>query len=164
MKSLINLKKCLKTLITASITLALSTSIATAAIDKDHAKIERVLASYGKALNNANADKIITLYTKDGVFMPQHSMPSVGRVKIRTAYDHVFKAIKLDVKFAVDEIQKLSPNWAFVRTRSTGFVTINATGNKGAEGNQELFVLNKQTNGEWKIARYIFSTTNPRRN
>jgi ketosteroid isomerase-like protein len=31
----------------------------------------------------------------------------------------------------------------------------------GAEGNQELFIFKKGTDGQWRIARYSFSTTNP---
>lgn len=42
-------------------------------------------------------------------------------------------------------------------------MTINATGDKGPEVNQELFVFQKQDGGDWKIARYNFSTTNPPR-
>ena len=39
---------------------------------------------------------------------------------------------------------------------------LNATGDKISEGNQELFVLQK-VNGDWKIARYAFSSINPPR-
>ena len=41
--------------------------------------------------------------------------------------------------------------------------TIHVTGDKVAEANQELFVLQKMADGDWKIARYAFSTTNPPR-
>ena len=58
---------------------------------------------------------------------------------------------------------QVAPEWAFARTRSKGFVTVKATGHKGLEANQELFVLQKQDDGKWKIAQYIFSTTNPPR-
>ncbi len=83
--------------------------------------------------------------------------------QVRAAYDGVFQAIKLNIEFTVNEVLQVAPDWAFARTRSEGFVTINATGDKGPEANQELFVLQKQDDGEWKIARYIFSTTNPPR-
>jgi hypothetical protein len=55
----------------------------------------------------------------------------------------------------------MSPEWAFVRTNSAGTNKINATGAVGAEGNQELFIFKKETDGKWRIARYSFSTTNP---
>ena len=105
----------------------------------------------------------MTIYTEDGVFMAQHHAPNVGKEAVRAAYDGVFETIKLDIDFTVDEILQLSPKWAYARTRSEGFVTVNATGNKGPEANQELFIFHQQDNGEWKIAQYIFSTTNPPR-
>ncbi|VAV89858.1 hypothetical protein MNBD_ALPHA05-642, partial [hydrothermal vent metagenome] len=75
----------------------------------------------------------------------------------------VFAAIDLNIEFQIDEIVQLSPQWAFARTRSEGLVTINATGDNSPEANQELFIFTKTDGGAWKIARYIFSTTNPPR-
>jgi len=73
----------------------------------------------------------------------------------------VFKAIKLSVKFSVAEVVEMDPNWVFARTNSAGTTTINATGAKNAEANQELFIFGKGGDGSWKIARYSFSSTNP---
>ena len=143
--------------------LALSAGVAIADQNVDHTNIEKVLAAYEKALNASDADTVLTLYADDGVFMAQHRAPNVGKEAIRGAYDGVFQAIKLDIDFTVDEVLQVAPEWAFVRTRSNGFVTVNATGDRGPEANQELFVLQKQDDGKWKIARYIFSTTNPPR-
>lgn len=143
--------------------LALSAGVAIADQNVDHTNIEKVLAAYEKALNASDADTVLTLYADDGVFMAQHRAPNVGKEAIRGAYDGVFQAIKLDIEFTVDEIIQVAPDWAFARTRSEGFVTINATGDKGPEANQELFVFQKQDDDTWKIARYIFSTTNPPR-
>ena len=121
------------------------------------------LTAYETALNASDVDGVMTLYADDGVFMPQHSAPSVGREAIRAAYDGVFQAIGLDIRFTIDEILRLSPDWAFARTRSEGFVRVKATGDKVPEANQELFVFQRQDDGHWRIARYIFTTTAPRR-
>jgi len=153
----------MKTLIAAATAFCLSTGIAAADPSSDHTKIETVLSAYESSLNASDADTILTLYAEDGVFMAQHNTPSVGKEAVRAAYGGVFEAIKLDIDFTVDEILQLSPQWAYARTRSEGFVTINATGARGPEANQELFIFHKQDDGEWKIARYIFSTTNPPR-
>ena len=90
----------------------------------------------------------------------QNSPSSVGAQAVRKAYEAVFDAIKLTVTFDIAEVRQLAPEWAFARTNSTGRVKVNATGETGAEGNQELFVFQK-IGGTWKIARYCFSTTNP---
>jgi ketosteroid isomerase-like protein len=92
--------------------------------------------------------------------MPQNSRSSVGSDAVRKAYDAVFAAITLSVKFDIAEIRQLAPDWAFARTNSAGRVKVHASGEGAAEGNQELFVFQK-IGGDWKIARYCFSTTNP---
>lgn len=129
----------------------------------DRAAVEKVLSTYETALNAKDVETIIALYADDGVFMPQHSSPQVGRAAVREAYRRVFAAITLDIEFHVDEIEPLSATWAFARTRSEGQVTVNATGQSAGEANQELFLFRRTDDGKWKIARYIFSTTNPPR-
>lgn len=147
----------------AAAALALSSGTASAGGHDDRAAIEALLATYERALNASDADTVMTLYTEDGVFMPQHSLPNVGERAVRAAYDAVFRAITLNIAFRIDEIETLGGGWAFARTRSAGTVTINASGQQGPEANQELFLLTKSGGGEWKIAHYIFSTTNPPR-
>lgn len=154
------MKAIVKTTLAATAALAASAGVALAQYEADRDAIRAVLATYENALNASDAAKVMTLYAKDGVFMPQHSLPNVGAEAVRAAYDHVFKSITLEIEFAIDEIAQVSPGWAFARTRSEGFVTINATGDRMPEANQELFIFAKEPSGEWKIARYIFSTTN----
>ncbi len=102
------------------------------------------------------------LYAPDGVFMPQHSASTVGTTAVRAAYDSVFAAITLKVKFTVVEAVQTGAAWAFARTNSAGTATVNDSGESSAEANQELFVFQK-IDGTWMIARYCFSTTNPPR-
>src|SRR5580700_451920 len=124
--------------------------------------VGEVLAQYQDALNQSDTDSVMKLYAPDGVFMPQNGPSSVGADEVRRAYDAVFKAIKLTVKFNIAEIVEMAPNWAFARTNSAGTVKVHATGAGGPEANQELFFFQK-VGGGWKIARYCFSTTNPPR-
>jgi len=128
----------------------------------EESKVKELLGNYERVLNSSDVEGILKLYAQDGVFMPQHSSSKVGTDAIREAYTHVFEAIDLDVVFDIIEVEIISDQWAFARTTSSGTTTINADGAKVPESNQELFLLGKQTNGEWKIARYIFSTMNPR--
>jgi uncharacterized protein (TIGR02246 family) len=127
----------------------------------DEAAIRTVLSSYEDALNASDTEAVMPLYTEDGVFMPPNNPSAVGKAAVRQAYDAVFKAITLKVKFTVAELVTTSPEWAFVRTSSAGTNKINATGAVSPEGNQELFIFKKGADGKWRIARYSFSTTNP---
>lgn len=123
--------------------------------------IADVLAKYQDALNNSDTNAVMRLYADDGVFMPPYSQSAVGESAVRQAYEAVFRMIKLSVKFSVAEVVEMAPNWVFARTNSAGTTTINATGAKSAEANQELFIFGKGGDGSWKIARYSFSSTNP---
>ena len=124
--------------------------------------VAAALSKYEEALNQSDTNAVMKLYAPDGVFMAQNFPSSIGADAVRKAYDVVFKAIKLTVKFNVAEVVEVAPNWAFARTNSAGTVKIHATGQTSAEANQELFVFQK-IDGAWKIARYCFSTTNPPR-
>lgn len=124
--------------------------------------VTQQLNHYEAALNASDVDGVMTLYADDAVFMPQNSLPAVGRKAVREAYRQVFDAIKLDVRFTIDEIRPLSRDWVFARTRSNGTVKIlNGDQQTSTEGNQEIFLLHRETDGQWRFARYIFSTTNP---
>jgi uncharacterized protein (TIGR02246 family) len=140
-------------------------SIGSAGAGNSHMEnqIKDVLSQYQTALNNSNVDAAVALYAKDGVFMAQHSKPAEGLKAIRTGYENVFKAITLSIEFSIDEIKELSSGWAYARTQSDGFVTINQTGDKAPEANQELFIFHQNDEKKWQIYRYIFSTTNPPR-
>ena len=82
--------------------------------------VAEVLAAYSAALNASDTDAVMPLYAEDGVFMPPYSASAVGAGAVRKAYDAVFKAIKLTVKFNVAEIVEMSPDWVFARTNSAG--------------------------------------------
>jgi uncharacterized protein (TIGR02246 family) len=122
--------------------------------------VSEVLAAYNAALNSSDTSAVMPLYMEDGVFMAPYSRSAVGAAAIRKAYDAVFAAIALTVKFTVEEIVEMSPEWVLARTNSAGTTLNHATGGTSAEGNQELFIFRKDRDGKFKIARYSFSTTN----
>jgi uncharacterized protein (TIGR02246 family) len=125
----------------------------------DKAAITAVMAKYNDALNASSVEQSLALYADDGVFMPPFSASAVGKAAVHEAYAKVFEAITLHVKFTIAEIALMSPTWAFVRTNSAGTNTDHATGKVSTEGNQELFVFKKNSDGQWRIARYSFSPT-----
>ena len=122
--------------------------------------IADVLQRYGDAANRSDADAVAALYTETGVLMAQNSPPQIGKAAIHAAYAGMAGAIKLGITFKVDEIQVLTPDWAFLRSTSNGTIRILAAGVDIPEANQELFLFQK-VQGAWKIARYSFSTTLP---
>jgi uncharacterized protein (TIGR02246 family) len=131
-------------------------------MNPDENAVASVLKDYQTALNHSDTGAALKLYAPDGVFMPQHSPASIGTAAVRQAYEAVFAAITLTVKFEIAEIRQIAPDWVLARTNSAGTTKNNATGAEGPEANEELFLFQK-IGGAWKIARYCFCTTNPPR-
>lgn len=117
--------------------------------------IEKVLFSYRDALNASDVNKVLPLYTSDGVFMPSNAPSAVGQEQVKASYEFVFKTIQLNIEFYIDEIV-VNGDYAFARTISKGTTLIHANGQTVAEENRELFVLQK-VEGQWKISRYMFN-------
>lgn len=117
--------------------------------------IEILLFSYRDALNASDVNKVLPLYTNDGVFMPSNAPSAIGQEQIKDSYGFVFSQIQLTIEFYIDEIV-ITGDYAFARTTSKGTTLIHASGETVAEENRELFVLQK-TNGQWKISRYMFN-------
>lgn len=123
------------------------------------AAIKQQIQNYEQAVNSGKIDSVMRLYTKDAVFMAQNSAPAVGQEAVRSAYCGLFQALKLNIVFEFDEVQQVSEDWAYVRTRSTGSLSLLA-GSKTTlpESNQEMFLLHREADGQWRITHYIFAT------
>ena len=124
-------------------------------------KIEALLSEYEKSLNTSDAKLAQSLYTKDGIFMPTEAPSGIGSDGILTSYEYVFSQIQLNIEFYIEEIV-VEGNMAYAVTSSKGTVKIHATGLEVPEANRELFVFEK-VDGEWKIARYMFNKTAPKK-
>jgi uncharacterized protein (TIGR02246 family) len=128
----------------------------------DDKAIREVLKGYEKALNASDTDGVVKLYTADAVLMAPNNSPAVGQETVRKVYDGLFKAVKLDIKFEVDEVKPMSGKWAFARTRSKFTVKLLGTDlPPQPDANQELFLLQRGDDGQWRVARYSYSSTNP---
>ncbi len=89
-------------------------------VSKDIEQISAVLNAYQEALNNASVEDAVKLYTPDGIVMPQNSPSFVGIANVRKAYEGFFDIIKFDVKFDIQEVVPVSPEYAFARKHWTG--------------------------------------------
>lgn len=117
--------------------------------------IEKLLFAYRDALNASDVNKVLSLYSADGVFMPSNAPSAIGQEQVKASYTFVFNSIQLTIEFFIDEIN-ISGDFAYARTTSKGSTLIHANGQTVPEENRELFVLQK-VKGEWKIARYMFN-------
>ena len=123
----------------------------------EQSPIEQLLYSYRDALNASDVSKVLSLYTKDGVFMPTNAPTAKGQEQLKGSYEFVFNTIQIHIEFFIEEIV-VSGDYAYAVTNSKGTALIHANGQTVSEENRELFVFQKD-NGQWKIARYMFNKT-----
>ena len=123
----------------------------------EQSAIEQLLFSYRDALNASDASKVLSLYAKDGVFMPTTAPTAKGQEQLKSSYEFVFKTMKIHIEFFIEEIA-VSGDYAYAVTNSKGTALIHANGQTVSEETRELFVFQKD-NGQWKIARYMFNKT-----
>ena len=126
----------------------------------DQTAIEKVLSTYGDALNAGDVAKIVSLYAADCAVIPQGGPTATGLAEVKATYEHFFQLVKFDIKFQLDEVV-VSGDYAFARTHSAGTTRDQDSGKTAPEGNRELYVLQK-VNREWKLARYIFNENVPK--
>jgi uncharacterized protein (TIGR02246 family) len=127
---------------------------------KQCAEIVEVLKSYEQSLNASDVAGVVQLYTDDAVLLPPGAPTAVGIDAVRATYAGLFQALRLNLTFEIAEVNVVSPDWAFLRSSSTGVATVLANGTQAPSSNHELFVLHKN-HGRWRLARYSFSSVLP---
>lgn len=126
----------------------------------DQAQITELLHNYGKVLASRSLRDVLNIYTQDGVIMAPGYLPSVGEESLKASYERIFATIKLEIDFTIDEIVVMDDQWAFARTTAEGRKYWLQKETDERHHNQEIFICQK-VKGEWKIARYIFSSMKP---
>ena len=123
-------------------------------------EITNALKAYENSLNTSDTKAAMALYGNDPIFMAEYANAFVGRDAVQQGYEHVFRTLKLNVRFTVHEIVDMGGDLAYARTTSAGKQEMLATHKMSEEANNELFIFRKE-NGQWKIHRYLFASSKP---
>jgi len=119
--------------------------------------IEKLIFSYQDALNASDVNRVIELYTKNGVLMANSAPTADGAEQVKGTYQYVFDNFSYTLRFSIIEIE-VNGNYAFARSTSKGSFVIKASGQTVPDENRELYVFEK-VGGNWKIARYMYNKT-----
>ena len=124
-------------------------------IVNDKAAIETVFKSYQDALNASDANKVVELFTSNGVLKANAAPTAEGSAAVKGTYEYVFANYSYTLQFSIIEIVT-DGNTAFARSTSKGSFVIKASGQTVPDENRELFVYEK-VDGQWKIASYMYN-------
>ena len=89
----------------------------------DKQAIEKLINEYGDAIKSASVEKVLAVFTKDGVLMAPGAPTATGQDQLKGTYEYVFSAIKLDLMFTILEVT-IDKDYAVVRSESAGTTTV----------------------------------------
>jgi ketosteroid isomerase-like protein len=89
--------------------------------------------------------------------LPFLQPPVIGTEAVRANYESTFQLIRFEMQTTIQELVEMSPEWAYVRTDTSGIFTPTRTGEGAPSAFHELFLLRKAGDDRRQIARYSFS-------
>ena len=114
--------------------------------------VEKLIYAYSKAVNEGNRQAISAFYTQDGLLIPDGFKP-VPQGKSTGKY---FTNTGVQIGFTVNDVV-VEGTYAFVEARAKTTLTDLRSKRALKKNTRDLFIL-KNTEGGWKIYRYIFNS------
>jgi ketosteroid isomerase-like protein len=126
--------------------------------EQENVEINKVRLDFNAAFNAGKAEAIGQLIDLNGVWLPPGKQAVVGKDKIVQHYADYFARVRSEFELKSGDIQ-VSDGWAFMSGAFSRADTPKAGGEATQASGHYLFVLKKQPDGIWKIARDIWNET-----
>lgn len=115
-------------------------------------EISSVAAKWDAAINNADFDALLPLYSADGRLMPPGAQPVTGPLAIRDFFAGRGRSIRNHKVELVDVLP--IGNYAYTTSHFTATLVVNE---KAAPiSGSTVRLLERQPDGQWKIKSHIF--------
>jgi uncharacterized protein (TIGR02246 family) len=112
---------------------------------------DRIIA----ADNRRDIDRVLGFYASDAILMPPGEAPVTGRERIRPRYEQLFASFVPELRTQIDEACAQS-GFGYVRGRNTGRFVPRASGEPRTVDDVFVMLLNRETDGVWRITRLIW--------
>lgn len=122
---------------------------------KEQEAVKKVINNYFSALNSSDTNKVVSLYTTDGILFANGAPTATGTEQLKGTYQYVFNNFTYTLQVTIDEVV-VSGNYAYARSTSKGSYVIKANGEKADDNFRELYVFRK-VKGEWKMVNYMYN-------
>jgi len=119
------------------------------------ASVEKLVHSYFDALNASDANKVVSLFTTDGVLLATGAPTATGTEQLKGTFQYVFDNFTYTLKETIGEVI-VQGDYAFVSSTSKGSFVIKSNNQKVEDDFRELFVMQK-VKDSWKIAKYMYN-------
>jgi uncharacterized protein (TIGR02246 family) len=130
-------------------------------VAQDRAGINKTRNEYMSAWRAANADQLANLYTTDALVLYPNQSAVAGRIAIVAYFKSFFAEFaQKDFELTSAEIEIVGP-WAFDRGTYRWRAVPHAGGDPIADYGKYLVILQRQTDGSWKVARDMDNSDRP---
>ena len=122
--------------------------------------IERTIKRLVEAFVSGDLEAFVNSFTEDTVCMLPGRPAAIGRDAWRSVMSGMFERVSLSNFAGNSEEIVVAGNWAFEWHNESFVVTDKETGDSSDSYHKGVFVLRRQPDKSWRIARYI-SNPNP---
>lgn len=124
--------------------------------------LKAVIAEYQKCVNTGDAMGYASLFTDDVVWMPPNAPDRIGRQAVLDAQSANFEKFSFSLKLTPSETHVIADDWGYVIGSVRGTLTPKAGGDVVDILFSAIFVMNRQADGNWRIARQMWNNKPPR--
>ena len=131
-----------------------------AAMAADRAAIDKLRGDYQSAFNSNDGSAVGAYFTESAVSMPPNHEALKGKQAIADFTGAMFEGMGAELTISSEEVE-LAGDWAFERGSYTMKLTPKKEGEAMAEKGKYIVILQKQTDGSWKLAREVWNSDDP---
>lgn len=121
---------------------------------EDLAAIKKIALDWNTGWDCANVEALLALYEDNPILMPQGQPAIIGKDAIRLLYQSVLKDFIIKGKGEVVEVE-VSGNLGYFWSSYSLTATPKAGGDPINSKGKSLFIVKRQDDSSWKIARLI---------
>lgn len=129
-------------------------------------EIIQTVGQYNCALKSGDLENVMSFFADDAVLVPEQQQPVTGLEAVRKVYASLFEMIRFNDDNVIHVVDaQVSEGMGFVRSHETrGSVLEIANGTLHHPHFRELWVLKKNTTGQWKITVYAYGIPSQKSN
>lgn len=138
-----------------------SEGLFTSPLQKDLAGVDSCRSEYVSAWLAADANRIIEVYTNDALVLYPNQPAAAGRTAIHSYFKSFFDQYRQDLFELTSEEVKVAGSFAFDHGKYKWRGTLRQGGNPINDYGKYLVILQRQTDGSWKISRDMDNSNRP---
>lgn len=121
---------------------------------KDIDAIKQLAGDWSAGWVAGDAAALLSLYVEDPVLMPQNQPAVYGKAAIRSLYQRVFEEFTVTAEGRLMEAE-VAGDWGYFWSAYRLTATPKAGGETIEDEGKSIFIVRRQNDNSWKIARLI---------